>query len=264
MFIIELTLTKSEMAVVLDSLGQSSLIGMPANAFKFEPETRTAVAKSGVDGLVDKELAERRADGSLAIDADLRAIVQVAADANLACVIVKDIPGSGKQVFVHGALNNAVVEHTRPSETSHRLAVLESQASLPLRWAKIIPTNDHLSEDSLECELSVFEKAVKLANSNSLDEAADLFRPHASHSLVRRLVKDMNTPLYSANIAMIWRENHAIMHARNPMVLVGRSGAWLINQKMPGKPEITIKAANRQMVMTHLVEQWKAVSRSSV
>lgn len=263
MFIVELNLKKPEMAVVLDSLGLSTLIGMPADAFEVPDHLKQGVATAGVAGLVEKKLAEKAADGSLAIDADLRAIVKVAADAELAAVIIKNIPGIGKQLIVHGAVNNAVVEHTRPTEDSHRLAVMQSQSSLPVRWAEILPMEDDRAEGRIYCDLEVFPKIVALANAGSYAEAIRLFPSDTPPELAGRLVRDMNSPRYSANIAFLWREQGLITDARDLMILVGAGGAWVIAQSPPGKSTIQIERANREAALRAIVDQWKSVARAS-
>lgn len=260
MFIIELILQKIEITILLDSIGQQTLVGMPADAFRVPDHLKRNVAIAGAAGLVDKKLAEKVSDGSLAIDADLQAIVKVAADAELAVVIEKDIPLKGKQVIVQGAMNNAVVEHTRPTQETHRLAVMRSQASLPLRWAELLPMSDDPVEGRVECGLGEFQKIVALANTGSFNEAINQFPANAESGLVRQLVKDINSPQYSANIAFLWRDHGKIVDARNLMILASNSGVWLITQVSPGCPRIQIERVNRAQALHEMVKNWKAVA----
>lgn len=263
MFIVELILKRAEMAIMLDSLGLSALIGMPTDAFQMSEQKKRAVSMSGASGLIEKNLAERGDDGTLAIDADLRAIVKVAADAELAVVIVKDIPGLGKQVIVHAAMNNAVVEHTRPTEDSHRLAVLEAQTALPERWAEILPLDDEPMNGRMTSNLEVLPKIVSLANAGSFAEAVRLFPSGTPRALADQLVKDMHSPKYSANIAFLWREQGIITDGRNLMLLVGEKASWLIAQIQPASPIIEINKANREACLLEMVELWKSVAQES-
>lgn len=263
MFIVELILKRAEMAIVLDSLGLSTLIGMETDAFQMSDHEKRALASSGASGLIDRNLAERGDDGTLAIDGDLRAIVKVAADAELAVVILKDIPGLGKQLIVHAAMNNAVVEHTRPTGDSHRVAVLKAQTDLPERWAEILPLGDEPRNGRINSNLEIFPKIVSLANAGAFADAIRLFPGGTPRALADQLVKDMHSPTYSANIAFLWREQGLITDGRNLMLLVGENASWLIAQIQPGSPIIEINKVNREVCLLEMVEQWKSVAQHS-
>jgi hypothetical protein len=260
MFVVELVLSTAEMAVVLDALRLSSLIGMPKDAFSYPPAEGKAVRAAGLQSLTTRKLASRGADGVVALDADLAAIVKVAADANQAALIVKDIPGTGRQLFVHGAFNNAVVEHTRPAEGAHRLAVLQSQQALPARWAQILPLPAAEREESLGCALGTFERAVKLVNQGQREGACTLLSEAGPSAAVERLVRTMAHPSYSANIALLWREKGKIQRARNPLLVVGGQFAWLAHQDAPGSTRLVIRRVGQELALAFIVDQWKAVA----
>lgn len=260
MFVSEFTLSFLEVALILDALQVPSLIGMPADAFHISADTRRRKLSEAVVSLSKKGLASQDAAGTVKLDRDLVAIVKVAADADLCCVIVKNVARSGSQLFVQSAYNNAVVEHTRPTEDTHRFAVLRSQEELPVRWAQILPLSDNELKGGLKCSLKTFDESVKLVNQGNQGEARRLLSSRGSAEVADKLVDDMAYPSYSANIAVLWREDRKIVRARNPMLLAGSEGGWLIRQDEAVKSDVTIERTTQRSALMHLVKQWKAVA----
>ena len=269
MFVLELNLYHSQVAVVLDALRLPSLIGMPEDAFSApDAKARNTMLQMGISHLVDQRLASRKPNGSIALDEDVAAIIKVAADGEYAAVIIKDVTGVGKQLFVHAATQNAVVEHTRPEEDRHRFGVLKSRASLRPRWAEILPVPAVASGQAaaVQCKLRNFEKAVSLAKDQQARQAEQLLlspqQQPAEKEAITRLVDAMAHPAYSANIALIRRESGLIMDARNFMLLVGRQTSWLISQTTPGAASLVIQAVSGSAASDFTQQQWDDLCRS--
>lgn len=135
-------LNRAELFTLLALLQAGPIVGLePAFLLPKDPEDHQTLYQAGREWLTERDLLRVDSSGSLVLEQGLREIVQTVVGPELALLLVKVLPGQGRQMYLHSLRDGQVVEHTLPAAGAHRLAVVGGPSALVDRLHTLLPVS---------------------------------------------------------------------------------------------------------------------------
>lgn len=232
-------LSRAEFLVLLDALDGSAVIGIPRERL-FPPtrEEHLRQVQEGIQSLTARGLLQTTPDGTHKIDPLLLAVAAVVVRPEVALISVRELPGQGRQLFLHYARGPYVAEQTFPEEGRHWLAALSDREALLDRLVAIFPLvgpTDPAGAATLSQEELVAARDAAAAGRRA-EVAALLHRRGMVAPAAAACADAMADPTMSGTIALMRCADEGITDGRNPALIQGRQGAWSIAQSPAGAP----------------------------
>ena len=217
----EIILHRTELLVLLDALEATQLIGFDsADLIPTDIEAHRALVQEGHARLERRGALRLGEDGVLVLAPDLAQLAGVLTSPSNASIIVRDIPGLGRQLFVHCTKGPNIVEHTLPEPEVHRFALLADRAALIARWVELLPVADTPSTAAFNLTVEAFMTMKEVAENNNISRATTLITAAPASADDAGLVIDaIRNPDFSASVALLKCLDRQIVDGYNPLVV---------------------------------------------
>jgi len=97
-----------------------------------------------------------------------------------------------------------------------------------------------------------FFAARAVAPSSATDAAVILTAHGVPADLAGHLADALATPTLLGTLALLRCEGETLSDARNPLLIAGRAGAWIIAQAQPGDPQLRLSTVTKADLRTQL------------
>jgi hypothetical protein len=263
----EITLTRPEFLVLLDALGATAVVGLDPKYLR--PASTEELRQLVVQGLASLEargLLRTLADDVKELNPLLVAVVTVVTEPVIALISMRDLPGTGRQLFLHYQNGAFLVEQTLPAESLHRLATLANQEALFTRLLAIFPVEGAADVgNAVSLPQAAFLAAKDAAERGQPDAAVATFTQHGmSAEAAQALTDALTEPTFSGTIALLRCNEAKIIDARNPAILQGRQGAWSIAQFPAGAATFQITPLNAATFRAQLTTWFAELASGSL
>lgn len=241
-----IVLERAEFLVLLDAVGATAVIGIdPKELFPASPAEHRELLLKGHELLKQRGLLKQRDDGTLILDQDLFALALIVAYPQVALISVRDLPGRGRQLFIHYQVDNFVVEQTLPSVSQHRLATIPALPALFERLGEIFPLHGETEDALFTMPAPAFLEVKDLAEQRQDAAAHALLLAHGCVAeSANLLIEAIQQPEFSGTVALVRYVERQIVDARNPALLQGPQAAWLFVPAPTDTPVFSIRRAS--------------------
>jgi hypothetical protein len=258
---VEFLLQRTELLAVLDAIHVDNVVGIARDTlFPADAEQRHDLIEQGLTQLQKHRLLAMPPGEIPILDRDLFATVSVVAFPDIAMMIVRNVTGTGPQLFLEYASGNLVAEQTFPEEGQHRLALLGNVSALMPRVRTIVslpdtpggiaqPMQATLSqEDFLAVERSIGQQRH--------DEASRILQRGISAAhIAGPFLAALEHPTAQYNVALLRCREGEIIDARNAAIVQDADNVWFTAQQVSGEPMLVITTTSAAAVQRTLA-QW--------
>lgn len=248
-------LNRAELFTLLSLIQAGPIVGLdPTFLLPKDPDDHQALYQAGRQWLTERDLLRVDSNGSLALEHGLREIMRTVIRPELALLLVKVVPGQGRQMYLHSLLEGQVVEHTLPAAGAHRLAVVGGpgalvdrlHALLPVSAAPYPPASVRAPAASI---VSVFDLAERVQHLGATDIVSAV--PGTPIDLAARLALVFTDLTFGASLSFFKPEESTRHPVQGLMILQNIHGAWGITLENAGQ-EALIEHMNSAVLQTTL------------
>ncbi len=266
MFMQELVLSHPEFLALLDAVQARRVVGMdPGSLFPVDEGQRRAALEQGKAALHQRGAFKREGALEYQLTPAFESLARTVAYPEVAVIIVRNVTGTGPQLFLHYMARDIFVEQTLPSEQVHRLAVLPDLPTWIERARYILAVEELPKTDTmLEMSEDDFRTVKHLVQYQPRERAEAFFtRCGAQPAEVAALYQAFAHPTSTGSVAMLRCEQEHIVDARSMFVLQGAGSAWRATQKVPGVPILAIQSTNASDMKDQLLTYFEALAHSA-
>jgi hypothetical protein len=258
-----IVLDRSEFLVLLDATQATAVVGLgQEDLFPKNTQEHRELLDQGVRKLQSRGLLEVRADNVRAIDELLLQVIAVVTRPQIAVITTRDTPGVGSQLFLHYQNGPYVVEQTLPEPGQHRLATIPTILALFDRLLDVFPVGDQDVSQSVAFSVpqDIFLQAKELTEQRQQSQAQAMLTQHGVQSEVSEaFLDDIAGPTFGGNIAMLRCEDQQITDGRNPAILYGSHGAWMIVPNASDPTVLDIGQTNATRLKEQFADWFKSL-----
>jgi hypothetical protein len=258
----ELILHRTELLVLLDALNTRQLVGIDSDELiPNDIDAHRALVQQGHARLQSRGGLSVDPEGVLTLADDLANLAAVIAFPSTAAIIVRDIPGVGRQLFIHCAKGVNLIEHTRPDAEAHRFEILPGKEGLLARWRALLPVANGGSRAAFDLSVSAFMTMKEAAERGEIEQAAAvLSAAGVAATDSAQLIQAIREPDFSASVALVKCRDQRVIDGRNPLVLTSTSSAWLIVPDATDPSLAHIHGVDRDSLIGSLESIWSELA----
>jgi hypothetical protein len=231
------------------------LVGLdPAYLLPKDSDDLQALYQSGRALLQQRDLLRINTDGAIALEHRLRELFQTLIAPDLAVLLVKLLPGQGRQMVLFSVRGEEAVEHTLPVKNFHWLSALSGpgavverlHAWLPVSAAPYPPASTRVPAKLAAAVFGLAERVPHLG-------ASDIVKayPHTPTDLAARLALIFTDLTFGASLSF-FRPTLSTTHPVQTLLIAQNvHGAWGITTANGG-PEALIEHMNSAVLQATL------------
>ncbi len=228
----DIRLSRSEFITLAALLKAEGIFGLdPAQLLPANPADRQALYAAGEKSLQSRDLLRVTEKSEAVLEQNLLRMSRAVVDPQTALRIIKTLPASGQQVFLHYGREAAFVEQTMPDEQTHRLADIGDIGELLQRIQAILPVP---SGGAATATIGSYDARLLIAvyglfQQNGINDARDALRDNdALDDTTSAWLDTLSALDYSGTLALYKIIPDAEVSPAEIAVFVGNGAAWLL------------------------------------
>lgn len=254
---LEFRLSQADMLALMTIAQTSVLPGLDNNRLIPDEQSRQReLAEQGLENLKEQGYLRLKEDETYILDGNLGAMAITMAYPNVITVVSRDIPGEGRQQFLHYRADPVNFELTMPSETEYRLAAMPDAIVALDRVRRLLPVlnQDITLTASVEISQSDFFRIKTMAEEGQVEAAVqDLQTLGAATDAAQALVTTLQNPELGGTITFFRLNDQVVIDARDIAMVQANNVAWLIQQRTAGQETFVVQTVNAQQYSQAIV-----------
>ena len=224
----EFVLSRPALIYIAQQLGIKYIIGVELDEFKLPAQELRNIINKGKKQLIDQGFLSSR-NTRLINSSSLNDLVKTIGFRDLAFVLIREIRGVGKQLFMFNFFDNFIVEHTFPVEGMHRLALISTTEELYKRLGQLLPLSPVYQDGRPEFRISksAFESALQILKSGDKGSAVLIFKESGlKPDLLERFMSCLELPEFTLSIACFLIKNDKVRNTSSASIFADQHSAW--------------------------------------
>lgn len=260
-----LLFSRNEFLVLMNAAGADNLIGI--NRDDLIPDNRELhgqLVLQGIEELKERALLEE-IDEVKVLPSELLAMATAVAHPQWVTQLVRTEQDGTRRIGLIYQSHNVIVEFSMPTSTQFRLAILPSTPATLQRLRFLAGLqNIDTAEIQFTYPQDQFLQIKQLVEQGGAKLAQDkLVTDGIVENEATRFTKAIETPQNSGTITLLRIEDDQIRDGRDMVFLQSADSAWIIYQKEPGIPQLTISTINSENFLRHLFEQQNELAKTA-
>lgn len=138
-----IVLDRAEFFTLASLFRADGIFGLDASVMvPKEPAEQQALYDRGREQLRERELLRFNDRNEVELEQGLRDLMATVVDPENTLLVVRQVPGRGRQIFLYYERGHVFIEQTLPDEHSHQLGVVGDHEALVARLLELFPLTD--------------------------------------------------------------------------------------------------------------------------
>jgi hypothetical protein len=221
----EIILSRAELIFLLKQMGASHVAGVELPELSAAPVTLDPILVEGKQALIARQLIN--ATGEMV--PELKDSMDILANRDMALILARGMKGLGQQLFVFNFKGDQILEHTRPTDKTHRLAGIKDQDALLDRVRELVPLLAVEPNGRLvfEIKAGAFSQVRKLAGAGDLKLALGILKTNGwDPDLAENFLQTLGKLEMTFSIACLVTRAGEVVDGSSAAILASETASW--------------------------------------